>query len=143
MSVNGCPQGSHGIMLLIYSDDIANYTKHIEEVLYCLQKVILYVKAKKCEFHSKLVEYLRYILFSFKLIIADNKIKIIQNWPKLRKVKDIQSFLGFANFYHRFIYRYSDIVVLLTHLIWNFDNSYHEAFNILKKVFITTLIFLY
>jgi len=104
-------------MLLIYPDDMANFTKHIKEVFYYLQKVRLYVKAKKCEFHSKLVEYLRYILFSFKLIMADNKIKIIQNWPKLRKVKDTQFFLRFANSYYRFIYRYSDIVVLLTYLI--------------------------
>ena len=48
--------------------------------------------------------------------MSDNKIKIIQDWPEPKEVKDIQSFLGFANFYHRFIFNYLDIVILLTHL---------------------------
>jgi hypothetical protein len=46
------------------------------------------------------------------------KVKVIQDWPEPRKVKDIQSFLGFANFYRRYIHNYSDIVVLLTWLTW-------------------------
>ncbi len=44
------------------------------------------------------------------------KVKVIQDWPEPRKVKDVQSFLGFTNFYHRFVFNYSDIVVLLTRL---------------------------
>ena len=42
------------------------------------------------------------------------KIQTIMDWPEPRKVKDIQSFLGFANFYWQFISDYSKIVVLLT-----------------------------
>ena len=45
-----------------------------------------------------------------------SKVQTIQDWPEPRKVKDIQSFLGFANFYRRFISGYSDIVVPLTRL---------------------------
>ena len=48
------------------------------------------------------------------LSMAQNKIQAIQDWPKPRKVRDIMSFLGFANFYHRFIYGYSEITVPLT-----------------------------
>jgi hypothetical protein len=70
------------------------------------------------------------------------KIKIIQDWPEPKKVRDIQSFLGFANFYRRFIYDYSDIVVPLTRLTrkaskWNFDQSCRLAFDSLKKAFTT------
>ena len=39
------------------------------------------------------------------------KVKIIQDWPELQKVRDIQSFLGFTNFYQCLIFNYSDIVV--------------------------------
>ena len=46
------------------------------------------------------------------------KFQTIQDWPKPHKVWDIQSFLGFANFYQRLIYNYSDIVVLLMCLTW-------------------------
>jgi RNase H-like domain found in reverse transcriptase len=70
------------------------------------------------------------------------KVKVIQDWPEPRKVKDIQSFLGFANFYRRYIYNYSDIVVPLTHLIWknipwNFDESCKLAVLTLKQGFIS------
>ena len=51
------------------------------------------------------------------LTMAQNKVQIIQDWPEPRKVKDIQSFLGFANFYHHFIYEYSRIIILLMYLM--------------------------
>ena len=85
----------------------------MKEVLYQLCKTGLYVKAEKCEFHSNSAEYLKYILSLSKLTISSNKINIIQNWPKLKKVKNVQAFLGFANFYYQFIYNYSNIAILL------------------------------
>jgi len=56
------------------------------------------------------------------------------------QVKDVQSFLGFANFYHRFIHGYSDIVIPLTHLTrknspWKFDSKCRAAFKKLKEEF--------
>ena len=65
--------------ILIYSNDIANYTKYIKQVLYYLWKARLYIKAKKYKFNPELVEYLEYIFFSSKLTIANNKIKIIKD----------------------------------------------------------------
>jgi len=73
---------------------------HVKEVLKYLCKTGLYAKAEKCKFHSKLVEYLRYILSLSGLTMSDDKVKIIQDWLEPKKVKDIQFFLGFANFYH-------------------------------------------
>ena len=73
---------------------------YVKEVLKHLCKASLYTKAEKCEFHSESVEYLGYILSPSGLTMSDNKVKIIQDWPKPKKVKDIQFFLGFANFYH-------------------------------------------
>ena len=49
----------------------------------------LYTKAEKCEFYFKSVEYLGYILSPSSLIISDDKVKIIQDWPESKKVKDI------------------------------------------------------
>ena len=46
----------------------------------------------------------------------EEKVKVIQDWPEPLQVKDIQSFLGFTNFYRRFIHDYSNIVVPLTRL---------------------------
>jgi len=85
--------------ILIYSNNMFKHHWHVKEVLKCFCKAGLYAKAKKCKFHFKSVKYLEYILSSFSLTIFNNKVKIIQDWPELKKVKDIQSFLGFTNFY--------------------------------------------
>ena len=114
----------------------------MKEVLKHLYKTSLYAKTEKCEFHSESVEYLRYILSPSGLTMSNDKIKIIQDWLEPKKVKDIQSFLGFANFYYRFIFNYLDIVIPLTCLTqkdisWKFDSSCQDAFNSLKKAFIS------
>ena len=71
-----------------------------------------------------------------------SKVQIIQDWPKPWKVKVIQSFLGFANFYHHFISNYSDIVIPLTRLTrkgtpWNFSDTARKSIEVLKTAFTT------
>ena len=112
--------------ILIYSNNMSEHHQHVKEVLKHLCKAGLYAKAEKCKFHSELVEYLGYILSPSGLTMSDDKIKIIQDWLEPKKVKDIQSFLGFANFYHQFIFNYLDIVIPLKHLTqkdipWKFN----------------------
>ena len=119
--------------ILIYSDDITQHQSHIKEVLKRLRKAGLYVKVKKCEFYLDSVEYLDYVLSPSGLTMSNAKVKTIQEWPEPKKVKDIQSFLGFANFYRHFIFNYSDIVIPLTRLTrkntpQNFDDNYRIAF---------------
>ena len=126
--------------ILIYSPDPASHRKHVKEVLRRLRKAGLYARADKCEFHSERVEYLGYILSPKGLFMAEDKIQTIRDWPEPRKVKDVQSFLGFANFYRRFIYHYSDIVVPLTQLTrkdvpFQFGEEARSAFNFLKDAF--------
>jgi len=86
--------------ILVYSDNMEDHTKHVWEVLWRLCQHKLYAKPKKCEFHLDLVEYLRYFLSPDGLTMSQDKVKTICDWPKPHKVKDIQSFLGFVNFYH-------------------------------------------
>ena len=131
--------------IFIYLNNMSEYHWHVKEVLKHLHKAGLYTKAEKCEFHSESVEYLGYILSSSGLTMSDDKIKIIQDWPELKKVKNIQFFLGFTNFYHQFIFNYSDIIIPLTCLTrkdipWKFDSSCQDAFNSLKKAFTSTSI---
>ena len=72
--------------ILIYLNNMSKHHWHVKEVLKYLRKAGLYTKAEKCEFHS---EYLGYILSPSGLTMSDNKIKIIQDWPEPKKVKDI------------------------------------------------------
>jgi len=134
--------------ILIYSDDITQHRVHIKEVLKRLQKAGLYAKAEKCEFHSDSVEYLGYVLSPSGLTMSDAKVKTIQEWLEPKKIKDIQSFLGFANFYRRFIFNYSDIVIPLTRLTrkdtpWSFDENCRKAFNTLKQAFTSASILMH
>ena len=104
--------------ILVYSDNLKEHKEHICELLQRLRKHGLYAKANKCKWHWDSVEFLGYILTNLSLTMADEKVKIIQEWLEPRKIKDIQSFLGFANFYRQFIHNYSEITVLLTQLTW-------------------------
>ena len=99
--------------ILIYSNNMSKHHWHVKKVLKYLYKTGLYTKVKKYEFYSKSIEYLGYILSLSGLIMFDNKVKIIQDWPEPKKVKNIQSFLGFADFYYWFIFNYSNIVISL------------------------------
>ena len=129
--------------ILIYSTDSAAHKKHVCKVLCCLHLHSLYAKLEKCEFHSSSVKYLGYQLSTNSLSMSSNKVKAISNWPEPRKVKDIQSFLGFTNFYHHFIFNYSKIVVPLTRLThkdapWDFTPECCSTFLHLKSTFTTT-----
>ena len=75
--------------------------------------------------------------------MSNDKVKIIQDQSEPKKIKDIQSFLGFTNFHYQFIFNYLNIVILLTCLIQKdisqkFDSSCHNTFNSLKKAFTST-----
>ena len=65
--------------ILIYLNNMSKHHQHVKEVLKHLHKASLYTKAEKCEFYSKSVEYLEYILSSSGLTMSDNKVKIIQD----------------------------------------------------------------
>jgi len=128
--------------ILIYSEDMESHQQHVREVLRRLRLHGLFAKPEKCEFHSDSVEYLGYHLSPDGLTMSPDKIQTISDWPEPQKVKDIQSFLGFANFYRRFIFNYSDIVVPLTRLTrkdapWNFSEDCRHSFNTLKHAFTT------
>ena len=134
--------------ILIYLNNMSEYNQHVKEVLKHFYKAGLETKAEKYEFYSKLVKYLGYILSSSGLTMSDDKVKIIQDWTKPKKVKDIQSFLDITNFYCWFIFNYSDIIILLTCLTWKnipwkFNSSYYDTFNSLKKAFTSTPILTY
>ena len=113
--------------ILIYSDTLEEHRHHIWEVLLQLWNNKLYACGNKCSFHEDTVEYLCFILLPNRLLMNPGKVCPILEWPEPCKVKDVQSFLGFANFYRRFISDYSKITVPLTCLThkgasWDFSD---------------------
>ncbi|KAF8751868.1 hypothetical protein RHS01_08603 [Rhizoctonia solani] len=89
--------------ILIYSKDDATHTQHVHKVLRRLMENQLFCKASKCTFHVTSVEYLGIIVSDKGFSLDKLKIQAVQEWPTPTKVKEVQSFLGFANFLRRFV----------------------------------------
>jgi hypothetical protein len=76
----------------------------------------LFLKAKKCSFHKKQVEYLSIIIGQGKVEMDPIKVERITKWPVPATVKDVCSFLGFCNFYYSFIANFSMVACPLNDL---------------------------
>ena len=134
--------------ILIYSDNILEHKEHIREVLHCLCTNGLYASPGKCIFHYKEVEFLGYMLGPHGIQMDRSKVQTIQEWPIPQCLKDVQAFLGFTNFYRRFIQDYSKITVPLTRLSrksvpWYWLPECNSAFQRLKLLFTTTPVLSY
>ena len=128
--------------LLIYSSDSATHTVQTKWVLQCMVELNLHLKLEKCTFTASEVEYLGMIVKLDQLPMDPVKLNGIVQWPTPSKVKDVCSFLGFANFYWRFIPNYSTITCPLIDLIkknlpWNWTPSQQQVFNHLKCLFLS------
>ena len=75
----------------------------VKKVLKRLQFDDLYAKAEKCFFKQSSIKYLGVIISENKVQMDEKKLSGVLEWPVLTKVKQVQAFLGFANFYRRFI----------------------------------------
>ncbi|KAK3506733.1 hypothetical protein QTP70_018861 [Hemibagrus guttatus] len=129
--------------ILIYSRSLAEHRQHVAEVLGRLGEFQLFLKAEKCSFHQPSVQFLGYNISSSGIQMDEGKITAVRDWPAPATVKELQRFLGFANFYRRFISNYSSIADPLTNLLRNKPKSLlwspavEEAFNTLKRAFTT------
>ncbi|QRW15686.1 Retrotransposable element Tf2 protein [Rhizoctonia solani] len=88
------------VMTFDLLDDDASHTQHVHEVLRCLMENQLFCKASKCMFHVTSMEYLGIIVSNKGFSLDKLKIQAIQDWPTPTKLKEVQLFLGFANFSH-------------------------------------------
>ncbi|KAJ1040162.1 hypothetical protein NDA10_002624 [Ustilago hordei] len=102
---------------LIFSDTEEVHVKHVTEVLTRLRSNRLFAKLSKCEFHTKTVEFLGYIIKPTGIEMDPEKVRIVKEWPMPESIHDIQRFLGFANFYRRFIAHFARIAKPLTALV--------------------------
>lgn len=134
--------------ILIFSPDVVSHTTHVRLVLTKLREHGLYAKLEKCEFHCSSVEFLGYIISPTGITMDKRKIAAICDWDAPKRVKDVQSFLGFANFYRRFIKGFSTLaqpLVSLTRKDQPFQWTQREqhAFASLQEAFTTAPVLLH
>ncbi|KAJ8333610.1 hypothetical protein SKAU_G00416180 [Synaphobranchus kaupii] len=145
--VNDVLRDLSGKCVFVYIDDILIFSKspqehvlHVREVLQRLLENQLFVKAEKCSFHVSSVPFLGFIIEEGSIRADPAKVKAVTEWPQPSSRKHLQQFLGFANFYRRFIRNYSVIAAPLTKLTstsvpfcWNPEAQ--QAFEQLKARF--------
>lgn len=126
---------------LIYSRSLAEHRQHIRAVLEQLRPFQLSLKAEKCTFHQSSVHFLGYVIDHTGIHMDEGKMEVISSWPVPTTIKELQRFLGFANFYRRFIWNYSTITSSITNLLRGNPKSLSwtpattEAFATLKRAF--------
>ena len=110
------------IFVIVYLDDILIYTKDLGQlnvnairwVLEQLRKHGLFANLKKCRFYQNEVRFLGFVISAQRISMGEERIEAIKSWPEPKLIRDIQMFLGFANFYRHFIQGFSRITAPLT-----------------------------
>ena len=113
--------------ILIFSEDEATHEADVKWVLERLRKFQLYVCLDKCKFHTNEVRFLGHVISPKGISMQQDKVDAIRNWPMLRSVHDIQQFMGFANFYRRFIRNFSRIAAPLTSMLKGVNDAFSKG----------------
>ena len=95
--------------ILIYSRTWSDHLKDVDAVLTTLKKHQLFCKPAKCVFGAAELLFLGHCISGSTLSPDPKKLEAVKNWPVPTSVSDVRRFLGFTNFFRRFIDRYSDL----------------------------------
>lgn len=131
--------------ILIFSENTGEHKDAVRQVLDRLRTHRLYANLKKCAFSTSEVEFLGFIVGPKGIRMDPSRVSTVVDWPMLSSIKDIQVFLGFTNFYRRFIESYSRIAGPLTDMLrttgkgaphpFALSEKAVQAFHILKQRF--------
>ena len=102
-----------------------------------MKELDLHLKIKKCKFGVSQIDYLGMVLSPGQIKMDQTKLNGIKHWPTPKTVKDVRSFMGFTNFYRKFIGNYLNIARPLIDLTkkngpWNWSDTCQNTFNQLK-----------
>jgi hypothetical protein len=126
--------------IVIYSLTIEEHWIHVKQALEILRLNKLFCKLEKCSFGSQSISFLGYIISNRGISMDPSKIRSILDWPAPTSLKQLQEFLGFCNFYRRFIPNFSPITRPLTLLLqkdveYVWDPPQQSAYTRLKSQF--------
>jgi RNase H-like domain found in reverse transcriptase/Reverse transcriptase (RNA-dependent DNA polymerase) len=126
--------------ILIFADIKEELERNTKLVLEKLREHNLFLKAKKCEFCQTRIKYLGMIIEEGKISMDTVKLGGIRDWPVPTMLKQTRSFLGFGNFYRKFISHYSKLGQPLNDLMkkdkkFEWTTDCQKAFDTMKKQF--------
>lgn len=120
-----------GKCVLVYLDDILvmsrsaeEHVQHLRLVLSILRAHHFKAKLSKCEFAKPELHFLGHIVGQHGVKVDPSKIAVILKWPVPRSLKELQAFLGLANYFRKFVHHYSSVAAPLTELCSHKASSY-------------------
>ncbi|CAI7849176.1 unnamed protein product [Closterium sp. NIES-53] len=129
--------------ILIYSKNMKEHVEHLRKVFEILRKNKFYVKLSKSDFALKKVQFLGHMVSAEGIHVDPRKIEAVKKWKVPENMKELQQFLGFTNYYNRFVPQYAKIAVPLTDLLkkdtpFKWDTPHQQAMEQLQTALTTT-----
>ena len=122
--------------ILVFSKNKKEHEKHVGRILQKLREHKLSLKLEKCWFSKKEIEFLGLIISEDSIMMNKRKVEAIKNWPEPKNKIELQQFLGFVNFYRRFVEGFAKIAKPLAKLTgkepWEWTKEQQNAFDGLK-----------
>ncbi|KDN34722.1 hypothetical protein RSAG8_12196, partial [Rhizoctonia solani AG-8 WAC10335] len=127
--------------ILIFSKDENEHEQHVREVLSRIRKASCLLNLEKCEFKVSEVHYLGVIANGEGVHVDPDKVTKAVDWATPKSVKGVQEFLGFINFYRRFMDNFNNVALPLYKLLkkdvqWVWGDNEEKSFNALKKALV-------
>ena len=125
--------------ILIFSPDNKTHLEHLEIVFQRLREADLKLKASKCNFFKKHIQYLGHLVSGEGIEPLPEKLEAVRKMPPPTTPKEIRQFLGLVGYYRKFVPKFADIARPLTNLTkldvqYEWTNRCQEAFEFLKQM---------
>ena len=125
--------------ILIFSQDNETHLKHLKEVFQRLREADLKLKASKCNFFKKHIQYLGHLVSGEGIEPLPEKLESSKEMPPPTNPKEVRQFLGLAGYYRKFVPKYADIARPLTNLTkqdvpYEWTNRCQHTFEFLKEM---------
>jgi len=126
--------------MIVGTETEEGYDEIMAEVIRRLEKNNLYIKPEKCKWKVREVGFLEVMIRPEEMKMEKEKVKGILEWPTPICVKDVQKFLGLANYYHQFIQGFATIARSLYDMVkkdkkWDWTEKQEKVFRELKEKF--------
>jgi hypothetical protein len=122
----------------IFSDTFQEHVEHVHAVLSRFRQAGMTIRLAKCSFAVDKVDYCGHEVSLGTISPRQLKVQALLDAPRPATKRQLQSFLGFANYYQRYMSRYSDMAAPLTALMrkgqkFEWNNDAEQSFQGIKQ----------
>ena len=103
--------------ILVFSSSFEEHLKHLDQVFSRLRSANLKLNPSKCDFVKEEIRYLGFVLSTKGVIVDQERVKAVKEYPIPKTEREIRSFLGMANYYRKFIPNYAKLAAPISSLL--------------------------